>query len=195
MILTYNKNSLEYVRGMPDKSVDCIITDPPYDFDDVEMYNYHNQFQRVCKGNIIIFCPPENQWLPDKANQFLFWVKPISTKNTSKSYSRFVEMIMVFGEGKWNADRHWSQYTNVFTDLVESKEHPFKKPLSLMTRLVLNHTDRNDIVLDPFMGSGTVGEVCALHRRSYIGIERDPEYFAIAQKAIQEIEGKGDLLD
>jgi|WetSurMetagenome_2_1015567.scaffolds.fasta_scaffold00049_23 site-specific DNA-methyltransferase (adenine-specific) len=185
-----NQNSLDYVTQKGSKTVDCIITDPPYDFDLVTKKLYQNEFERICKGNIIIFCPPENQWFPERAKQILFWVKPISTKNTSKSYSRFVEMIMVFGDGTWNADRHWSQYTNVFTDLVESKEHPYKKPLSLMTRLVLNHTNPFDTVLDPFMGSGTVGEVCSLNHRSYIGIERDPEYFTMARLAIQERAGK-----
>ena len=192
MIQLHNLDSLEYLKQMSDKSVDCIITDPPYDFGYITQVNYQAEFTRVCKGNIIIFCPPENQWLPEYVNQYLFWVKPISTKNTSKSYSRFVEMIMIFGEGTWNADRHWSQYTNVLTDLVESKEHPYKKPLSLITRLVLNHTNPLDTVLDPFMGSGTVGEVCALNNRNYIGTEKDPKYY---QMAVENIIAKGGKFD
>lgn len=191
----HNGNSLEYLREhVLTKSVDCIITDPPYDFDDIVKLEYQQEFQRVCKGNIIVFCPPENQWFNELAEQLLFWVKPISTKNTSKSYSRFVEMILVFGQGTWNANRHWSQYTNVFTDLVESKEHPYKKPLSLITRLVLNHTNPFDTVLDPFMGSGTVGEVCALNSRNYIGIEKDPTYYKMAMENIIASGGKFDGL-
>lgn len=189
------ENSLEYLKEMKDKSVDCIITDPPYDFTINTQVEFHDEFERVCKGAILLFCPPENQWLVGEVSQYLFWVKPISTKNTSKSYSRFVEMILVFGQGTWNANRHWSQYTNVFTDLVESKEHPYKKPLSLITRLVLNHTNPFDTVLDPFMGSGTVGEVCALNNRNYIGIERDPNYFKIAMENIIASGGKFDGME
>jgi DNA modification methylase len=188
----FNVDSLDYLKSMGSKTVDCIITDPPYDFDWHTKTVYHEELRRVCKGAILVFCPPENQWIPEYADQYLFWVKPISTKNTSKSYSRFVEMIMVYGNGVWNANRHWSQYTNVFTDLVESKEHPYKKPLSLITRLVLNHTNPFDTVLDPFMGSGTVGEVCAQQSRHYVGIEKDPTYFQIALENIIASGGKLD---
>ena len=98
-------------------------------------------------------------------------------------------MIFVYGEHVWNHERHWSQYNNVFTDLVESREHPYKKPLSLITRFVLNHTNKWDTVLDPFMGSGTTGEVCALHHRDFIGIEKDPERYEIARVNINKITG------
>ena len=47
-------------------------------------------------------------------------------------------------------------------------------------------TNPGDTVLDPYMGSGTTGVVCARLGRSFIGIERDPDYFAIAQARIQK---------
>ena len=131
----YNKESLEYLKELPVNSVNAVITDPPYDFDFEMKDTFQREFERICSGVIIVFCPPENQWqIFPRSDQYLFWIKPISTKNTSKNYSRFVEMIQVFGRGEWNADRHWSQYTNVFTDLVDSKLHPYQKPLSMMKR-------------------------------------------------------------
>jgi DNA modification methylase len=132
---------------------------------------YHAEFVRVCSQWIIIFGKPENQW-PVKPNQYLFWVKPISTKNTSKAYSRFVEMIFVYGSGTWTLGRHWSQYTNVFTDLVDSREHPFRKPPSMIERLILNHTIPGDTVLDPFAGSGTIPETAERLGRKAIAFER-----------------------
>lgn len=143
---------------MEPKSVDLVLTDPPYDFDENDKARLHFEFCRVSRHGVIVFSPPENQWIP--ADQCGFWVKPISTKNTSKRYSRFVEMIFFYGPLRWNAERHWSQYTNVFMDLVDDASlHPFRKPPSLIERLIRNHTNIGDIILDPFAGSGIVGEV------------------------------------
>jgi len=133
---------------------------------------------------IIVFASPENQWITG-ADQILFWVKPISTKNTSKSYSRFVEMIFIYGRNEWNTDRNWAQYTNVFHDLVDGKLHPFQKPEALMDRLVLNHTIPGNVVLDPFMGSGTTGVSCKKFGRNFIGIESDNRYYDVAKNRIR----------
>lgn len=172
-----NADAFEFLKTIPSSSVDLIITDPPYDFDAIQKTEIHYQFQRVCRGAIIVFSPPENQWILP-AHQYLFWVKPISTKNTSKNYSRFVEMIFVYQRGVWNADRHWSQYPNVFMDLVDtSKIHPFRKPPSLIKRLLLNHSNKGDLVLDPFMGSGTTIFSCLENDRDYIGVEKDKDCY------------------
>ena len=166
------KNGLsEFLMQIPDKSIELVLTDPPYDFSDNVKRFIHKEFIRICKGTIIVFSPPENQWILP-ADQYLFWEKPISTKNTSKSYSRFVEMMFVYGRGKWNCKRHWSQYTNVFKDLVDdSSLHPYRKPPSLIERLILNHTDVGDIILDPFTGSGVVPDVATRLERNFIACD------------------------
>ena len=170
-------NAFEELPKIGDKSVDLIITDPPYDLHIDQQLELHEHFKRISKGWIIVFCPPENQWIY-RADQYLFWNKPISTKNTSKRYSRFVEMIFIYKYGTWNTDRHWSQYTNVFTDLVDtSKIHPFRKPPTLLRRLILNHSKPDDIILDPFFGSGTTLSEAHKNGRTYIGIESDLECF------------------
>lgn len=185
MIKLINNNSYDILVGMEDKSVDVILTDPPYDFSYETKKKFQDEFTRVSRGWIIIFSPPENPWILP-ANQYLFWIKPISTKNTSKSYSRFVEQIFVYGSGTWNTNRHWSQYTNVFTDLVDNSSiHPYRKPPSMIERLILNHTNISNIILDPFMGSGSIGEVSKRLNRKYIGIELDTERFSIAKSRIE----------
>jgi DNA modification methylase len=167
-------DSFEILPTLADQSVNMVLTDPPYNTSIHNMVVLHNQFLRICKGAIIVFMPPENQWILP-AHQYLFWIKPISTKNTSKSYSRFVEMMFVYyntDAPTWNSDRHWSQYTNVFTDLVDdSSLHPYRKPPSLIERLILNHTNEGDTVLDPFCGSGVVGDVCERLKRNFICID------------------------
>ena len=152
-------NAFKLLPTLDDKSVDLVLTDPPYDYSDAEKKFLHTQFKRVSRHGVLVFSPPENQWI-HPADRYLFWIKPISTKNTSRRYSRFVEMIFLYGDSKWITGRHWSQYTNVFTDLVDdAKKHPFRKPPSLIERLILNHTEEGDLILDPFAGSGVVGEV------------------------------------
>ncbi len=172
--ILYNCDCRDVLRDLPNKSVNMILTDPPYDLTELQKENFHSEFRRVCRGPIIVFCPPENQW-PSPVDQYLFWAKPISTKNTSHRYSRFVEMICVYrGIKCWHPERHWSNYVNIFTDFVDdTKLHPHRKPPALISRLLLNHTDEGDLVLDPFMGSGVVIEAAMLNKRRYIGCEND----------------------
>jgi site-specific DNA-methyltransferase (adenine-specific) len=49
---------------------------------------------------------------------------------------------------------------------------------------ILSWSNEGDIVLDPMMGSGTVGKMAKLNKRNFIGIEISPEYFAIAERRI-----------
>ena len=177
-------NSLEVLKTFPDKSFDLVLTDPPYDIGEELKQIYHDEMMRIAKS-LIVFMSPENQWLPP--DQYGFWIKPISTKNTSRRYSRFVEMIFFYGELKWNADRHWSQYTNVFADLVEGEtEHPFEKPMSLIKRLILNHSNTGETILDPLLGSGTTLVACKQLNRNGVGIEISPEYVEIARRRLEQ---------
>ena len=67
-----------------------------------------------------------------------------------------------------------------------TKVHPSEKPIKLMEHFILNSSLENDIVLDPFMGSGSTGAACVNTNRRFIGIEKDDNYFEIAQKRIGE---------
>jgi DNA modification methylase len=60
----------------------------------------------------------------------------------------------------------------------------WQKPLWLMERLLLPFTDEGDNVLDLFMGSGTLGEVCRYSNRNYTGIEIDKNVFSLAEKRL-----------
>jgi site-specific DNA-methyltransferase (adenine-specific) len=62
------------------------------------------------------------------------------------------------------------------------KLHPTQKPVALFEYLIRTYTNEGDTVLDNTMGSGTTGVACQKTGRSFIGIERDPEYFEIAQQ-------------
>lgn len=72
-----------------------------------------------------------------------------------------------------------------------AKEHPTEKPIELMEYLIKTYTNENETVLDNCMGSGTTGVACKLTNRNFIGIEKEPEYFNIAQKRIFETQAGG----
>ena len=170
----YRGNAFEQLPQLPDKCVDIILTDPPYDFSPNQIIWLQSQFVRIAREWVIVFAPPENTWvLP--ADQYLFWIKPISTKNTSRRYSRFVEQIFVYKiseDATWNNYWHWSQYSNVFTDLVEGGTgHPYEKPESLIKRIINNHAYSTAHILDPFCGSGKIPKVAKRLGRVGIGFE------------------------
>jgi len=62
--------------------------------------------------------------------------------------------------------------------------HPTQKPVALMDYLIRTYTNPGEIVLDNCMGSGTTGIACRNLGRKFIGIERDPKYFEIAEKRV-----------
>lgn len=64
--------------------------------------------------------------------------------------------------------------------------HPTQKPECLLERIIIASTNEKDIVLDPFMGSGTTGSVAKRLNRHFIGIEKDTNYFNIAKQRINQ---------
>jgi DNA modification methylase len=70
--------------------------------------------------------------------------------------------------------------------IPQKHDHPTLKPIELPAHFIRLHTSRGDMVLDPFMGSGTTGVAAIELGRKFIGIEKDPKYFAIAVKRIRD---------
>ena len=185
--ILFQGDYLEVLKTLKSQSVDCVITDPLYD-DELNL----SELQRVCRGNIIVFCSPEHQFF--KPDEFMFWIKPLSTKNYSKHIGRFVEMILILRGGAFNT-LHWSQMTGVYDDrLIHPPVHPFEKPLSLMERLVRIYSNEGDIVLDPFNGSGTTGEACIRLNRNYIGVEKEGKYCDLSLKRWAKVKQQLSLL-
>ena len=67
----------------------------------------------------------------------------------------------------------------------EKRIHPTQKPEYVMKWIVANYTKETDLVLDPFMGSGTTGVACAAGKRRFIGVEKEKRYFDIACERIE----------
>jgi DNA modification methylase len=68
------------------------------------------------------------------------------------------------------------------------KAHSTQKPVELLYRIILSTSNVDDVVLDPFFGSGTTGAVAKKLRRNYIGMEKEQFYIDVATKRINEIE-------
>lgn len=68
--------------------------------------------------------------------------------------------------------------------MPENTEHPTQKPEKLIAKLVLASSNEGDLVFDPFLGSGTTSVVAKKLNRSYLGIEIDRGYAAIAEKRL-----------
>jgi DNA modification methylase len=99
-----------------------------------------------------------------------------------------------FGEGKQIRTNVW-QYNVGFCNAEHDVPHPAKFPLELATDHILSWSSENDLVLDPFMGSGTVAIAASKTNRRYLGIEISPEYVDLAQKRIDDYLRQGQLFD
>jgi len=177
--------------------VDAVITDPPYgigankqtlgkgkkDFDrggdwddatpDIRWIPCHARWYCVWGGNYFADQLPPT-------NDILVWHK----LNDGRSFSECEFAWTNSGKQSRIKSHHWSG---------EEKEHPTQKPLPVMAWCMAIFPDASS-VLDPFMGSGTTGVAAQMAGRSFIGIEREPKYFDIACRRIEDAQRQGRLI-
>jgi DNA modification methylase len=79
---------------------------------------------------------------------------------------------------------NYTKYT--ITSLEKRDDHPTPKPLDLITKYMKISSKENDLILDPFLGSGTTAVACKNLKRNFIGIEINPDYCEIAQKRLAQ---------
>lgn len=78
----------------------------------------------------------------------------------------------------------WTDLTIPFWSMPENTDHPTQKPEKLLAKIILASSNVGDVVLDPFMGSGTTSVVAKKTGRNYVGIERDLAYCCLAEKRL-----------
>lgn len=84
--------------------------------------------------------------------------------------------------------------SDVWTDIHRIRhkkrrdDHPCQLPIHLLERLLLMSTDEGDIILDPFVGTGTTAIAAKKLGRKYIGIDIDPKYVELANKKLEEVQ-------
>jgi len=207
---------LEVMRGMPDGSVDLVVTDPPYKVSQnygsgVDADNLVNvskilllfpEISRVLKPNRFAVIFYDNRILP-----FLFE----ASRNTPLIYRKQIFLYRRWGNAhRWVG---WMQCTDPvcffvngqgapFTPKIKSRVkhdcyiksspesegtgHPAQKPLEIVEDILSWCSDNNETILDPFLGSGTTAVAAKRLGRRYIGIEIEAEYCEIARKRLAQ---------
>ena len=114
----------------------------------------------------------------------MIWAK--DNKIMSQAYMSQMEFILFLRKGKFIRINNCGtsdllQYPNSKTKGEDGKPiHPTEKPINLMKVLIENSSKENEIVLDPFLGVGSTAIASKELNRNYIGIELDPQYYAVA---------------
>lgn len=80
-------------------------------------------------------------------------------------------------------------------NIIGNKTHPTEKPVVLNEILIENSSNKDDVVLDPFMGTGSCGIACMHTNRNFIGFEIDKKYFDIAKERIKKAEQQTTIFD
>jgi site-specific DNA-methyltransferase (adenine-specific) len=78
----------------------------------------------------------------------------------------------------------WHDLTVPFWSMPENTDHPTQKPEKLLAKIIVASSNENDVVLDPFAGSGTTAVVARKLNRHFIGIEMDEKYCCLAEKRL-----------
>jgi len=189
------------MKSMPDKSVDAVITDPPYGIKE-------NNKKNLSRGNL---ASPieygEFEWDMEPAtqeqieecrrvsiNQVFFggnyFVLPLSPSwivwDKLNGENDFADCELAWTSYKRAVRKFTYMWQGMIKQKPEKRFHPTQKPLSLMLWVIENYTNYNDTIFDPFMGSGTTGVACVQLGRNFIGCEIDEGYFNIAKKRIEQ---------
>ena len=140
--------------------------------------------QKLIKDYIIF--AEENDFHYD----ILVWIKtnPIPTKNNK--YLPDIEYCIFIREkgAYFNNNEKFDLYRKAFFIPVNKSKfgHPTEKPIDVIKPSILISSKEKDLILDPFIGSGTTAEACKQLDRNFIGIEISPEYCKIANKRLEQ---------
>lgn len=125
-----------------------------------------------------------------KMENYLIWDKGWGTwlaGNYGYRYKHQTEICIYFSKGRRKLSN--PDLTNILrinrVIKKEKVEHPTQKPIELLSILIRQSSNENDLVLDCFMGSGSVAVACKNTKRNWLGIELNPEYVKIAEERIR----------
>lgn len=210
----YLGNCLEILPTL--NKVDAVVTDPPYGID----FGKFNRTNKDSKGNRYKADKYHNgDW--DNGFNFDDYIWPIRAVSTHMiiwggNYFPVLWNIPAKAIIFWNkhqpcsnfsdGELAWSNidmtakcidfpyYGNIEGKTTASKkEHPTQKPVHVMQECIGYFKHSPNVILDPFMGSGTTGVACAKLGRKFIGIELEPKYFDIACERIQKAYDQPDM--
>ena len=195
---------LDILRDMPDNSVDAVITDPPYgvnvaEWDNDVPYELLTEFLRVANYAVVWFGSAprmiaDAKSFPVEPDRVMVWAPKFTLSKIAKDGFAYRFHPLYW----WRIRKQKSIPWDLFNDNTECGnwwKHKCTKPTSLMANIVSAATIEGELILDPFMGSGTTGVACIRTGRKFIGIEIEPKYYEIAEKRINDEKEKTALLD
>lgn len=148
---------------------------------------FYNHKPRVVNHRLIL----PTEWLGEfNIRQVLIWNRKNSPQLASIRWLPTSEYI--YWITKTNIQPKFYNRSRYKTEVItlpprKMKDHPAPFPEKLVEILVQNTTDKNDIVLDPFIGSGTTAFVCKKLFRNYIGVELNPKYVEFANNRLASL--------
>jgi site-specific DNA-methyltransferase (adenine-specific)/modification methylase len=185
--------------------VDAVITDPPYgigaDTGIGKVTKQGSDFRTAPKGwDSYVPSREMFQKLIEKADVSIFWggnyfeLPPTPTlliwdKVQPEKFTLAMAEVAWCNTGKPMKIYRWKSMS---INNGDPKYHPTQKPLGLM-HWCIDQAGSPETILDPFMGSGTTGVAAIQLGRKFIGIEREPKYFDIACKRIEQAAAQGKL--
>ena len=214
--ILYLGDSSEIIKTFQPLIIDSCITDPPYGvglgvkYKNKRPYESHNtsdtqEYLKFLVDNVIISSIKiskraaitsgvNNIFLyptPDHVGAFFH---PAGTGRNKWGFSCW-QPILYYGRDPY-AGKGSRPDSFKSVEASEKSEHPCKKPTKMWENLIKRVSLENDICFDPFMGSGTTGELCVKLKRKFVGIEIVPKYFDISKNSIiNALKNKQNMLD
>jgi len=211
---------LTVMRDIPDKSVDLVLTDPPYlceinggagmaktwnsrnnFFEMIEDFSeYAKEMHRILKDNSHCIVFTNSKSLQNSINQFTKVFKFIDLLTMVKNnaypiggyYLRNTEFALLLTKG-FKRINDETQKNIFYAESVKNEIHPTIKPLSVIEKMIIQSTQKEQVVLDPFLGSGTTAVAAHNTGRFFIGIEKEPKYVEIARKRVEQAQAQQSL--
>ena len=204
----------DFLANVPDKSIDLVLTDPPYgvgltSWDDKAPVEWCFEIPRILKdeGSLLVFCGKQNRFDVEKSLreaglhfwQELIWVYGNGGITRKTSYNGHHEPILWFVKNpekfKFNiAGRQWIDTWTVIDRArpqknfkTDKKIHPTQKALEVIKRLIENHSNPGDLILDPFMGSGTTAVAAMQLNRNFVGCDIEAKYVDTAMERLKTL--------
>ena len=185
---------LEIMKTMPDKSVDLVLTDPPYGLDKKLSSgggkHKNSKFRLMYKGESWDKCITQDYFMEMfriSRNQIIFGANYYSMPPT-RGIICWDKKQMLPTFSRW--EYAWTSF-NIPACMYEVRNgedfrrHPTQKPEKLMRMIIQKFSINPEVIFDPFMGSGTTGVAAKELGRNFIGIELNPDYYAIGKRRIQ----------
>ena len=184
--------------------VDACITDPPYGMAEKLSGTGSGRWKKLydAKGGFAWDqeAPELVLELPALADRVIIWGGNFFSLPPSRAWLVWNKIIRNFStsvcELAWtNLDRPVDAFDYSHGQLAtEGKQHPTQKPLGLMKWCIEKAGEADGaLILDPYMGSGTTGVAAVQMGRRFIGIEREPKYFDIARRRIEDAQRMTDM--